>query len=91
MGHPALAEGAVIGVPDEKWAERPLAVVVLRQGETATPEELRQFLAGDFAKWQLPDHFEFVEEIPKTAVGKFRKTALRERFVVAPVASDGSD
>jgi fatty-acyl-CoA synthase len=91
MGHPAVAEAAVIGVPDEKWAERPLAVVVLRQGETATPDELRQFLAGEFAKWQLPDHFEFVDEIPKTAVGKFRKTALREQFAVVPVASAGND
>ncbi len=81
MGHPAVAEAAVIAVPDEKWTERPLAVVVLKPGETATPEELREFLAGSFAKFWLPDTFEFVDEIPKTAVGKFRKTALREQFV----------
>jgi fatty-acyl-CoA synthase len=78
MAHPAVAEAAVIGVPDERWQERPLAVVVLR-GE-ATADELREFLAKDFAHWQLPERFEFLDEIPKTAVGKFKKTALRERF-----------
>jgi acyl-CoA synthetase (AMP-forming)/AMP-acid ligase II len=81
MGHPAVAEAAVIAVPDEKWAERPLAVVVLKEGQEATPDELREFLSGQFAKWWLPERFEFVAEIPKTAVGKFRKTALREQFV----------
>jgi fatty-acyl-CoA synthase len=80
MGHPAVAEAAVIAVPDAKWDERPLAVVVLKDGATATPDELREFLAPHFAKWWLPDGFEFVPEIPKTAVGKFRKTALREQF-----------
>jgi fatty-acyl-CoA synthase len=84
MGHPAVAEAAVIGIPDEKWAERPMGVVVLRPGQTATPEELREFLAPNFAKWWLPDTFQFVDEIPKTAVGKFRKTALRELFVEQP-------
>jgi len=67
-------------VPDEKWSERPLAVVVFREGRSATPEELRAFLAPHFAKWWLPERFEVVEEIPKTAVGKFRKTALRDQF-----------
>jgi fatty-acyl-CoA synthase len=84
MGHPAVAEAAVIAIPDAKWDERPLAVVVLREGQTATDEELREFLAPNFAKWWLPDRFEFVEEIPKTAVGKFRKTALREQFAKQP-------
>ena len=84
MGHPAVAEAAVIAVPDEKWAERPLAVVVLKEGQSATDDELRDFLAPNFAKWWLPDRFEFVEEIPKTAVGKFRKTALREQFAAEP-------
>jgi fatty-acyl-CoA synthase len=78
----------VIAVPDEKWAERPLAVVVLREGQEASADELREFLAPHFAKWWLPDAFEFVEEIPKTAVGKFRKTALREQFVAAPAPAD---
>jgi fatty-acyl-CoA synthase len=87
MAHPAIAEAAVIAIPDEKWAERPLAAVVLREGATATADELRDFLAPNFAKWWLPDRFEFLQEIPKTAVGKFRKTALREQFAQTPVAS----
>jgi len=86
MGHPAVAEAAVIAVPDEKWSERPLAVVVLREDMTATPEELRDHLAPQFAKWWLPERFEFVDEIPKTAVGKFRKTALRDQFASAQPA-----
>ncbi len=81
-----MAEAAVIAVPDAKWAERPLAVVVLREGQSASDEELREFLAPKFAKWWLPDRFEFVEEIPKTAVGKFRKTALRDMFSVGQPA-----
>jgi fatty-acyl-CoA synthase len=84
MGHPALAEAAVIAIPSEKWDERPLAVCVAREGQTVTGDELREFLAADFAKWWLPDAFVFVDEIPKTAVGKFRKTALREMFPAAP-------
>jgi acyl-CoA synthetase (AMP-forming)/AMP-acid ligase II len=87
MAHPAIAEAAVIAIPDEKWAERPLACVVLRDGANATADELREFLAPSFAKWWLPDRFEFLPEIPKTAVGKFRKTALREQFAQAPVVS----
>jgi fatty-acyl-CoA synthase len=84
MGHPALAEAAVIAVPSEKWDERPLAVCVLREGQAVTADELREFLANDFTKWCLPDAFVFVDEIPKTAVGKFRKTALREMFPTVP-------
>jgi fatty-acyl-CoA synthase len=80
MAHPSVAEAAVIAIPDEKWAERPLAAVVLRSGATATGDELRDFLAPSFAKWWLPERIEFVDEIPKTSVGKFRKTALREQF-----------
>jgi fatty-acyl-CoA synthase len=80
MAHPAVAESAVIAVPDDKWGERPLAAVVLREGASATAGELREFLAPSFAKWCLPDRIEFVDEIPKTSVGKFRKTALREQF-----------
>jgi acyl-CoA synthetase (AMP-forming)/AMP-acid ligase II len=85
MAHPAVAEAAVIAVPDARWQERPLAVVVLREGRTATADELREFLAPHFVKWWLPDRFEFVAEIPKTGVGKFRKTALREQFAKPPV------
>ncbi|HWZ96213.1 MAG TPA: long-chain fatty acid--CoA ligase [Candidatus Dormibacteraeota bacterium] len=80
MGHPAVKEACVVGVPHPKWQERPLAAVVLREGCVATPEELRQFLAGCFAKWQLPDAIVFVETIPRTSVGKFKKIALREQF-----------
>jgi fatty-acyl-CoA synthase len=81
MGHPALAEAAVIAVPDEQWGERPMAVVVLKDGAETSPEELRGHLSGHFAKWQLPDRIEFIDEIPRTATGKFKKTALREQFV----------
>jgi fatty-acyl-CoA synthase len=85
MAHPAVAEAAVIASFDEEWQERPLAVVALKPGCTCDAAELRDFLAPQFAKWWLPDRFEFVDEIPKTAVGKFKKTALREMF--APEAS----
>jgi fatty-acyl-CoA synthase len=81
MGHPAVKEAAVIGVPHSKWQERPLAVVVLNEGAKADAAELREFLGAKFAKWQLPDGFVFAAEIPRTSVGKFRKTALREQFV----------
>ncbi len=86
MAHPAVSEAAVIAVPDPKWSERPLAVVVLKEGQAATADELRDFLAPQFAKWWLPERFEFVDEIPKTSVGKFRKTALRDRFAGAEAA-----
>jgi len=84
MAHPAVAEAAVIAVPDPKWDERPLAVVVRRDGAEVTSDELREFLAPDFAKWWLPDRYEFVAEIPKTSVGKFLKTELREQFAKEP-------
>jgi fatty-acyl-CoA synthase len=90
MAHPAVLEAAVIAIPDPKWDERPLAAVVLRPGAEATPDDLRAFLAPNFAKWWLPDRFEFIEEIPKTAVGKFRKTALREQFAGEPAAATPS-
>jgi acyl-CoA synthetase (AMP-forming)/AMP-acid ligase II len=81
MAHEAVAEAAVIAIPDERWGERPLAVVALRDGQEATPEDLREHLGKEFAKWQLPERIEFVDEIPRTATGKFKKTSLRERFV----------
>jgi fatty-acyl-CoA synthase len=86
MAHPSVAEAAVIAIPDPKWDERPLAAVVLKPGAVATPDQLRDFLAPNFAKWWLPERFEFVDEIPKTSVGKFRKTALREQFAAAEPA-----
>ena len=80
MGHPAVAEAAVVAVPHPKWDERPLAVVVLKPGQAATAADLRAFLEPNFAKWWLPDEFEFATEIPKTSVGKFKKSVLRDRF-----------
>ena len=80
MGHPAVAEAAVIPVAHAKWDERPLAAVVLKPGASATPEELRAFLAPQFAKFWLPDAFEFIDAIPRTSAGKFKKSELRERF-----------
>ncbi|MFQ6398342.1 long-chain fatty acid--CoA ligase [Nocardia sp. KC 131] len=80
MGHPAVAEAAVIGVPDERWDERPLVAIVLADGGEAKPEELRDFLADKFAKWQLPERWTFIAEVPKTSVGKFDKKRLRAQY-----------
>jgi fatty-acyl-CoA synthase len=80
MGHPAVGEAAVIAVPDPKWSERPLACVVLKPGAQATADQLRDHLSSAFAKWQLPDRFEFIDAIPRTSTGKFWKIKLRERF-----------
>jgi fatty-acyl-CoA synthase len=80
MAHPAVAEAAVIAVPHPKWDERPVAVVVLRRGQAATADELRTFLAPNFASWWLPDAIEFASEIPRTSVGKFKKSVLREQY-----------
>lgn len=80
MSHPKVAEAAVVAVPDPKWGERPLACVVLKPGETATQEEILDHLEPLVAKWWLPDAVEFIEEVPKTSVGKFSKKTLRERF-----------
>jgi fatty-acyl-CoA synthase len=79
MGHPDVVEASVIGIPDPRWDERPLACVVLRSGATATPAELQEYLAGHFAKWQLPESWSFIDEVPKTSVGKFDKKVLRAR------------
>jgi fatty-acyl-CoA synthase len=80
MGHPDVVEAAVVGIPDEKWQERPLATVVLREGASTTPEELRDHLAQSFAKWQLPDAWAFVDQVPRTSVGKFDKKVVRRGF-----------
>ena len=79
MAHPAVQEAAVIGVPDKRWGERPLACVVLRAGATADAAELAKFLGEKVARWQVPENWSFVPEIPKTAVGKFDKKVLRAR------------
>ncbi len=80
MGHPAVREAAVIGVAHPKWQERPLAVVVVKDGAQVTPDDLRVFLAATFAKWQLPDAFVFTNELPRTSVGKLLKLKLREIY-----------
>jgi acyl-CoA synthetase (AMP-forming)/AMP-acid ligase II len=80
MAHPKVAEAAVIGVAHEKWVERPLACVVVAPGEELTKDEVLEFLTPRVAKWWLPDDVVFVEEIPKTSVGKFSKKDLRDRF-----------
>jgi len=80
VGHPAVAEAAVIGVAHPKWDERPLLVIVLKTGQSATREELFAYLTGKIAKWWMPDDVVFVEEIPHTATGKIQKMALREKF-----------
>jgi fatty-acyl-CoA synthase len=80
MAHPSVAEAAVIGVPDEKWGERPLAAVVPVAGVSVTAEELRGFLGEQVPRWQLPERWAFIDEVPKTSVGKFQKTTLRERY-----------
>ncbi|HVX77985.1 MAG TPA: fatty-acid--CoA ligase [Bradyrhizobium sp.] len=80
VGHPAVAEAAVIGVHHPKWDERPLLIVQLKQGEEATREDILKFMDGKIAKWWMPDDVAFVEGIPHTATGKILKTALREQF-----------
>jgi len=81
MSHPAVAEAAVIAIPDEKWSERPLACVVRKPGQAVEPAELNALmLARGFVKWQLPERYEFIDAIPRTSTGKFWKLKLRERF-----------
>jgi fatty-acyl-CoA synthase len=80
MGHPKVAEAAVIGIAHPKWSERPLACVVVADGEELTKDEVLEFLAGRVAKWWLPDDVVFIEEVPKTSVGKFSKKTLRDQF-----------
>ena len=80
MSHPSVREAAVIAAPHVKWQERPLAVVQLKSGARTTPEELRSFLGAKFAKWQLPDDFVFVSELPHTSTGKLLKMELRKQY-----------
>jgi len=79
MAHPSVFEAAVVSVPHPKWQERPAACVVLKEGEKVSKEDLIEFLAPQFAKWWLPDEVIFMDEIPKTSVGKFLKRDLREQ------------
>ena len=79
MSHPDILEAAVIAIPDERWGERPLACVVLKEGKTITAAELKHYLEGRVAKWWLPERWTFIKEVPKTSVGKFDKKVLRAR------------
>jgi len=80
MAHPAVVEACVVGVPDERWGERPLATVVLREGAAASPSDLRDFLSTTVARWQLPERWAFIEAVPKTSVGKFDKKRVRAQY-----------
>ena len=80
MAHPAVLEACVVGVPDDRWEERPLATVVVREGASTTAEELRDYLSGSVARWQLPERWAFIETVPKTSVGKFDKKEVRARY-----------
>jgi len=80
VGHPAVAEAAVIGIRHPKWDERPLLIVQLKQGQKASREDILKFLDGKIAKWWMPDDVAFVDGIPHTATGKILKTALRDQF-----------
>ncbi|WP_433556693.1 long-chain fatty acid--CoA ligase [Pseudonocardia xinjiangensis] len=80
MSHPKVAEAAVIAIPHPKWVERPMACVVVKPGETLTAEEVIAHLEPRVAKWWIPDAVEFIDEVPKTSVGKFSKKTLREKF-----------
>jgi fatty-acyl-CoA synthase len=79
IAHPTVHEAAVVGVPDDRWQERPLAAVVLRDGETACPKELREFLADTVVRWWLPERWTFVEQVPRTSVGKYDTKTIRTR------------
>jgi fatty-acyl-CoA synthase len=80
MAHPAVAEAAVIAKPDDRWTERPLACVVMKEGEEVSPEDLSEHLRERVAKWWIPDEYAFIDEVPKTSVGKFDKKVLRQRL-----------
>ena len=80
IAHPSVREAAVVGVPDERWQERPLAAVVLQEGAEITPGELRDFLSDRVARWWLPERWTFIDEIPRTSVGKYDKKTIRARY-----------
>ena len=84
MSHPEIREAAVIGVVDDRWGERPLACVVKAEGSELTESAVLEFIAPRLAKWQVPDRVVFIDEVPKTSVGKFSKKTLRDRFQSMP-------
>jgi fatty-acyl-CoA synthase len=80
MAHPDVAEAAVIGVTSTKWGERPMACVVVAEGATLTTDDILSWLEDRVVRWWYPDRVEFIDEVPKTSVGKFSKKTLRDRF-----------
>jgi fatty-acyl-CoA synthase len=79
-GHPDVVEATVVGVPDDRWQERPLALVVMKEGAAATPDDLQSFLAARVARWWVPERWAVVGEIPKTSVGKYNKKVVRAMY-----------
>ncbi|HEX6146818.1 MAG TPA: long-chain fatty acid--CoA ligase [Acidimicrobiia bacterium] len=86
--HPSIRESAIVAVPHDRWGERPAAIVVVHQGATVTEEEIKQFLSQRLASWQVPDRVQFVDELPKTSVGKIDKRRLREEYL--PMFEEGT-
>lgn len=80
VAHPAVLEAAVVAVPDDRWQERPLVAVVLHEGASATPDELREFLADKVVRWWLPERWTFIDQVPRTSVGKYDKKTIRARY-----------
>jgi fatty-acyl-CoA synthase len=91
MAHPDVIEAAVVGVPDDRWQERPLASVVVRDGASVSAARLREFLADRVPKWQLPERWSFIAEVPKTSVGKFDKKVLRRRYAEGGLEVERAD
>ncbi len=86
MGHPAVREAAVVGIPDDRWDERPLACIVVHEGHTVSPDELKSFLVERVAKWWIPERWAYIDEVPKTSVGKFSKKDLRTQHAEGDLA-----
>ncbi|HMC70519.1 MAG TPA: AMP-binding protein, partial [Mycobacteriales bacterium] len=91
MAHPAIREAVVVGVADDRWQERPLAAVVLHDGQSVTAEELKEWLADRVAKWWVPERWAFIDEVPKTSVGKFDKKVLRKQYSEGELSVEAVD
>ena len=91
MAHPDVQEASVVGVPDERWGERPLASVVLRPSATSGVAEIREWLATQLPKWMLPERWAVIDEVPKTSVGKFDKKVLRKQYAAGELEVQSLD